>query len=120
MVPAYRARTGKNARSTADTNNVGNEPANQNTARPAIHSSTRARSPLLFKGGAPVQLAMPVSRKPATAAGTRPYIMSWLRQCSGDQPSGRGKPPSKKDIHASPMSRPYTPTNRNETQTGWD
>src|SRR5690625_6303279 len=76
MVPAYRARTGKNARSTADTNNVGNEPANQNTARPAIHSSTRARSPLLFKGGAPVQLVMAVSRKPAMAAGTRPYIIS--------------------------------------------
>src|SRR5690606_39907200 len=77
------ASTGRNAISTANTSHPGKMPALHITTRPATHSSTRASRPRPCRGGAPVQLHMAVSRKPAIAAGTSPISISWACHCMG-------------------------------------
>ena len=75
---------------------------------PASQRRTRPPSGAPCSGSRPVQLGMAVSRKPQTAAPTKPNSISWACQASGSKAVARTGMPAAAGSHSSMDSTPQS------------
>ncbi len=88
------------ARSAGTTSQAGINAENRQTRRPSAHNATSTASGVPATGGRLVQLGIAVSRKPPTAAITKPNSISWMCQVSGSKLLGNAASPENSGSHA--------------------